>query len=271
MEAVKYGWGLPPDISTHGAAIDNLIIVLHIFMIALFAGWGIYLIYCLIRFRQREGHKANYESAKSKFPKYLEVGIVLFEVFLLVGLSFPVWNKLKLDFPKEADATVVRIVAQQFAWNIHYPGRDGKFGPTKPELVSNDNPVGVDRKHANGRDDIVTVNQFHFPVNKPVIVHLSSLDVIHSFALPVLRIKQDTVPGMSIPVWFEATKTGKFDIACAQLCGLGHSRMRGFFTVESEKEFKAWLKEEESYLELEEPEQPAAAAEAVNKDQEVSS
>jgi len=248
MDPVKYGWGLPPDISTHGAAIDNLIIVLHIFMIALFTGWGIYLLYCLIRFRQRAGSTANYESAKSKFPKYLEIGVVLFEAFLLIGLSFPVWSKLKTDFPKSADSTEVRIVAQQFACNIHYPGRDGKFGPTRPELVSNDNPVGVDRKSPAGRDDIISVNQFHFPVNKPVIVHLSSLDVIHSFAIPVLRIKQDAIPGMNIPVWFEATKTGQFDIQCAQLCGLGHSRMRGFVTVATEEQFAAWLQEQESYL-----------------------
>ena len=195
MEKIKYGWGLPPDISTHGHVIDNLIIVIHIFMIALFVGWGIYLVYCLFKFRQRPGHSASYESAKSKFPKYVEIGVVVFEAILLVALSFPVWNKLKNDFPEKSQATEIRVVAQQFVWNIHYPGRDGKFGPTKPELVANDNPVGVDRKHPEGRDDIVSVNQMHFPVNKPVIVHLSSLDVIHSFGVPVLRIKQDAVPG----------------------------------------------------------------------------
>ncbi len=254
MDEVKYGWGLPPDISTHGAAIDNLIWVLHVFMILLFVGWGIYLIYCLVRFRQREGHQASYQSSTSKFPKYIEIGIVLFEVFLLVGLSFPVWSKLKTDFPKEEEATVIRVVAQQFVWNIHYPGRDGKFGPTKAELVSNDNPVGVDRSDPVGRDDIVSINQMHFPVNRPVIVHLSSLDVIHSFSIPVLRIKQDAVPGMNIPIWFEATKSGQFDIQCAQLCGLGHSRMKGYVTIETDEAFQAWLTEQEIYLDLSEQE-----------------
>lgn len=252
MEEVTYGWGMPPDISTHGGAIDNLIWALHLFMIVLFVGWGIYLLYCLIRFRQRPGHKASYQSSESKFPKYIEIGVVLFEAFLLVGLSFPVWSKLKTDFPQENEATVIRVVAQQFAWNIHYPGRDGQFGPTKAELVANDNPVGVDREDVAGRDDIVTINQMHFPVNKPVIVHLSSFDVIHSFSIPVLRIKQDAIPGLNIPMWFEATKSGQFDIQCAQLCGLGHSRMRGFVTIESEKDFQAWLTEQEEYLDLEE-------------------
>ncbi len=261
MTEAKYGWGLPPDISTHGAAIDNLIIVLHVFMVALFVGWGIYLLYCLVRFRQRQGHKASYESAHSKFPKYLEVGVVLFEVFLLVGLSFPVWSKLKTDFPEENKATVVRVVAQQFAWNIHYPGLDGKFGPTKVELITGDNPIGVDRKDPAGRDDIISVNQFHFPVNKPVIVHLSTIDVIHSFSVPVLRVKQDAIPGLDIPMWFEATQTGQFDIQCAQLCGLGHSRMRGFVVIEEDEKYQAWLKEETSYLNLEEPAKTEAPSE----------
>jgi len=267
MTEVKYGWWLPPDISTHGAAIDNLIVVTHVFMIALFVGWGIYLLYCLVRFRQRKGHKANYESAHSKFPKFIEIGIVVFEVFLLVGLSFPVWNKLKLEFPEASQATVVRIIAQQFAWNIHYPGRDGKFGPTNPKFISGDNPIGVDRSNPAGRDDIISVNQFHFPVNKPVIVHLSSIDVIHSFSIPVLRIKQDVIPGLNIPVWFEATQTGQFDIQCAQLCGLGHSRMRGFVNVETEDKFQAWLEEEESYLNLEEPVGPDSAKATSGKEE----
>jgi cytochrome c oxidase subunit 2 len=248
METVKYGWWLPPDISVHGAGIDHLIIVLHIFMALLFVGWGAFFIYCLVRFRKREGHVATYGENKSKLPKYLEIGVALFEVFLLVGLSFPIWSRYKNQPPAADQSLVVRVIAQQFAWNIHYPGKDGQFGRTDVKLVSGGNPVGLDLSDTAARDDIVTVNQLHIPVHKPVIVHLSSVDVIHSFNVPVLRVKQDMIPGMSIPVWFEATRTGQFDIACAQLCGNGHSLMRGYLTVDTPESFDAWMNEQVQQL-----------------------
>lgn len=253
MENVQYGWWLPPDVSTHGAGIDHLIIVIHWFMAALFVGWGIYFIYCLIRFRQRSGHKARYESAHSPFPKVIEIGVVLFEIFLLVGLSFPIWSKYKNSPPPENESLKVRIIAQQFVWNIHYPGRDGQFGRTDPKFMSDANPLGQDMNDPVGKDDIITVNQFHFPVHKPVIVELSSKDVIHSFNIPVLRVKQDTIPGMKIPVWFEAKQTGQFEIACAQLCGVGHTIMRGFVSIDTTEEFAAWMAEQEKALPADQP------------------
>src|SRR5262249_25951031 len=153
-----YGIGLPPDLSTHGPAIDRLIYVIHAFMLVLFVGWGLFLLYTLIRYRKREGHKASYVSNESKLPKFVEIAVVLFEVFLLVGLSFPVWSKYKRAFPPEKDATVVRIVAQQFAWNIQYPGEDGKFGRNDPKLITDSNPLGIDDKDPASWDDVVTVN-----------------------------------------------------------------------------------------------------------------
>jgi cytochrome c oxidase subunit 2 len=116
------------------------------------------------------------------------------------------------------------------------------FGKTRPDLIeAGGNPVGLDRTDPAAQDDITTINQLHIPVNKPVIAYLSSKDVIHSFFLPVMRVKQDTIPGQETKVWFEAAKTGKFEIACAQLCGLGHYRMRGFFTIHTQEDFDAWL------------------------------
>ena len=248
METTTYGWGFPPNLSTYGPEIDRLIVVVHWFMLALFVGWGCFLIYCLIRFRQKPGWKASYESSHSIIPKIVEVGVVIFEAFLLIGLSFPVWSKFKNQFPPEQSSLVIRVVAQQFVWNIHYPGRDGQFGKTDVTLVSDGNPLGVDPADPAGKDDIITVNQLHFPVHKPVIVHLSSKDVIHSFSIPVLRVKQDAVPGAPGSVWFEATQTGQFEIACAQLCGVGHTLMRGFVTVETPEEYEAWMKEREAEL-----------------------
>lgn len=248
MENLTYNWWLPPNLSTYGADVDRLIIIIHWFMLALFVGWGTFLIYCLIRFRQRPGHQAIHEPRHSKFPKFLEVAVAVFEAFLLIGLSYPVWSKIRTEFPPENEALVVNVVAQQFIWNIHYPGRDSRFGRRDPKMTSDSNPLGLDMTDPAAQDDIVTSNQFHFPVNKPVIVHLSTKDVIHSFSIPVLRVKQDAIPGMSIPVWFQANQTGQFEIACAQLCGVGHTLMRGFASSDTPEQYAAWMAEQESYL-----------------------
>ena len=241
MNELKYSWGFPPDFSTHGAAIDHLIGIVHWFMLALFVGWGIFFVYCLIRFRQRPGHTASYDSSHSKLPKVIEAAVVIFEIFLLVGMAIPVWSKVKNELPPANEAMTVRIVGQQFVWNIQYPGKDNQFGRLDPTLISDSSPLGLDPSDPAGRDDIIAINQLHFPVNQPVIVHLSSKDVIHGFNIPVLRIKQDAVPGMTIPVWFQSTQIGQFEIACAQLCGVGHAMMRGYVTVESRQDFDTWM------------------------------
>jgi len=248
MENPHYGWGFPPDVSTYGAVIDHLIIVIHWFMLVLFVGWGIFFVYCLIRFRQRPGHKASYESAHTKFPKFLEVGIALFEAFLLIAVSYPVWSKLRYQLPEEKDSLVIRIVAQQFVWNIHYPGKDNVFGKTDPKLISDSNPLGLDMTDPASADDIVSVSQLHIPVNKPVIAKLSSKDVIHGFSIPVLRVKHDVIPGMVFPIWFQAKETGQFEIACAQLCGVGHTLMRGFVSIDTPEQYDAWMAEQVAQL-----------------------
>ena len=237
-----YGWWLPPDISTHGVGVDQLINVLHWFMGILFVGWGIFFIYCLVRFRQRQGHKADYQLPTAKASKYAEIGVATFEAFLLIGLSMPLWASVKNDFPADSDNPLhVRVVAEQFAWNFHYPGQDGEFGRTAPELMAADNLIGLDRTDPAASDDVVTNNVFHMVVNRPVIADLTSKDVIHSFFIPVMRVKQDVIPGMSIPVWFEATRTGHFQVACAQLCGNNHYTMKADLFVDTPEEFEEWL------------------------------
>lgn len=243
MTEKYYGWGLPFNASAHGAEIDRLIYVIHIFMFALLIGWSIFLIYALIRFRSRPGHRAAYKLNHFKAPTYVEVAVALFEVLLLVGFSFPVVHQVRNVFPKAEEALHIHVVAEQFAWNFHYPGADGIFGKTDIKLINPSNPVGLDMEDPASKDDFITINQLHIPVNKPVIARLSSKDVIHSFGIPVMRVKRDMIPGQTADIWFEASKTGNFEIACAQLCGLGHYRMRGFFTVETEEEFNQWVAE----------------------------
>ena len=198
---------LPPDGAAHGAGIDYLIGLVHWLMLLLFVGWGIFYVLTLVRFRRSRNPKANYAGVKSHVSTYLEVGVLIIEVILLIGFSIPIWSKRVDAFPQEKDATVVRVVAEQFSWNMHYPGPDGKFGKTLLTLVDADNPLGLDRTDPDAKDDITTINQLNLPVGVPVIVHLTTKDVIHSFGIPPYRVKQDAVPGMSIPVWFTPIKT----------------------------------------------------------------
>ncbi|MBI4432900.1 MAG: cytochrome c oxidase subunit II [Candidatus Omnitrophica bacterium] len=243
-----YGWGLPIDISTHGYGIDRIIHIMHAAMALLFIGWFVFLIYVLFRFRARKHPVAIHDVKHFKFPTIVEVGVAVFEAILLAAFSFPIWVHLHDQLPSKEKALEVRVVAEQFAWNIHYPGRDGVFGRTDAKMMDAANPLGLDKADPAAADDVTTINQMHVPVDKPILAHLSAKDVIHSFYLPVMRIKQDAVPGQSIPVWFQAKATGDFEIACAQLCGLGHYRMKGYFVVDTPDKFDAWFLENEPKL-----------------------
>jgi len=238
--------GMPPLASAQAADIDRLLILIHLFMFALAIGWGIFFIYTLIRFRKARNAEADYEGVTSPISKYLEVGVVIIEAILLVGFSIPLWSKRVDAFPPEKTSTVVRVVAEQFAWNFHYPGPDGVFGKSDAKLVNAGNPLGLDPNDPNGKDDITTINQLHLPADKPVILKISSKDVIHSFGFREMRIMQDATPGLSIPVWFTPIRKGDYEIVCSQLCGLGHYRMRGFVKVEDGADFKKWLEDQKA-------------------------
>ncbi len=233
---------LPVNASSHGHEIDMMMFIIHLFMLVLFVGWGIFFIITLFRFNKWANPKANYKGVTNHVSSYIEIGVVVFEVILLVAFSIPFWAKQVSALPERTDAIQVRIVAEQYAWNIHYPGPDGIFGSTAIKFFNKQsNPLGIDPDDPNGKDDFVTINQLNLPIGKPTIVHLSSKDVIHSFFLPEMRVKQDAIPGMSIPTWFTPTKTGNWDIACAQLCGLGHYRMKGYLNIMSQAEFDDWF------------------------------
>ena len=244
----------PVQASTHAAEVDQMTVLVHWLMLVLFVGWGLFFVFVLFRFRKGANPTASYTGAKGKISKGLEVAIALIEIVLLVFYAIPAWAKRVNAFPSESEAVVVRVVAEQFAWNIHYPGPDGTFGRTDIALVSADNPLGLDRRDPSAKDDITTINQLNLPVDRPALVHLSSKDVIHSFGLYEMRVKQDAIPGMNIPVWFIPNRVGEYEIACSQLCGLGHFRMRGFITIQSAADYKKWFDDQEKEL------QPAPAA-----------
>ena len=278
--------------ASHGLEIDNMMTLVHWFMLLLFIGWGVFFIYTLFKFNSYSNPKANYHGTKSHISSYTEVGIIIFECVLIIGFAIPLWASLKTNVPEKADLEI-RVVAQQFKWNIHYPGLDGVFGKTDPKLIndSQGNFIGLDRNSVGGKDDIMLQDDLHLPVNKLVKIRLTSRDVIHSFSLPEMRVKQDAIPGMEIPIFFTPTMTSReflkkikisdpdryngyfefnkddksrkgfdalseeyknkyrgYQIACAQLCGNSHYKMRGIFTVESDTEFSNWISSKSALL-----------------------
>ena len=200
IEFARSMW-MPQAASTHAGQVDALIGWVHLLMLVLFVGWGIFFFYILVRFRKRRNPKANYEGTHSHLSRYVEGAVAVIEIALLFGLSVPVWARQIANPVPAEEAMTIRVVGQQFAWNIHYPGADGVFGATSVDLVDAEaNPVGVDRDDVMAKDDVVTVNQLHIPVDTPIRIELSAFDVVHSFFLPEMRVKQDAIPGMTIPL-----------------------------------------------------------------------
>lgn len=257
MDWVKL-FGMPINAAAHGARIDSMMGLIHVVMAVLFIGWGFFFVFCLVRFRKGANPKASYHGVKNHVSSYLEAAIAIVEAVILVALAFPIWSDLKAEAPSETDASVVvvSVIAQQFAWNIHYPGADRVFGRRDINLVKDDNVWGLDRTDPAAKDDILTINQLNLPVGKQALVKLTSQDVIHSFFLPQMRVKQDAIPGMEIPVYFTPTATGNWEIACAQLCGLGHYRMRGFLNIQSDADYATWMAEQVAELTPEEEAAP---------------
>jgi cytochrome c oxidase subunit II len=238
----NYRFGLPVQASTFAGDVDRSLNILHIGMILIFVLWAAFFVYCLVRFRQGRQGKADHKGWTSAAASFLPDALVLtFELWLIFALGMPVWSKIKKDFPKPEDSHVVEMVAQQFSWGFQYAGPDGIFGKKAPQFVSVTNQLGIDPADPAGKDDLVFFNELHVPLGKPTLLNMTSKDVIHSFFVPEFRVKQDTVPGMRIPLWFEPTKAGLYEIGCAQLCGVGHYVMRADLVVQSPEEYQAWL------------------------------
>jgi cytochrome c oxidase subunit 2 len=242
--------GLPELASVHGKDVDNLIIYVHYLMIILFVGWSAYFFYTIWRFRKGRNPKADYSGVTSHASNYLEVAVAAIEVVLLVWFAVPLWAKVADQFPPENESQQVRVIAQQFSWTARYPGPDGKWGKQDLGLVAATNVFGLHQldgqlkaQDTNGVDDITAAgNEMAVPVRTNVIAYVTSMDVIHSFKVIPLRVTQDAIPGIRIPIHFFATKTNTYQINCAQLCGNGHSSMKGIIRVLEQADFEAWLK-----------------------------
>ncbi len=236
---------LPFLASEHGKHVDDLIVYVHALMGVLFVGWLAYFLYAIFRFRKSKHPKADYVGVKGHFSNYLEGGVALVEAILLIGFAVPLWAKVVSQPPSEKDSTVLHVLAKQFEWNAHYAGTDGIMGKQDPALSTSGDPFGIDRMNdPNAKDDVTVLRTIVVPVNKPVIAHVTGLDVIHSFAIRAMRVCQDAIPGLSIPTWFTPTRVGEYKITCAQLCGVGHYNMWGTLRVVSQDEFDKWLAEQ---------------------------
>lgn len=224
---------LPEDVSTFGGEIDSLFYLIYYITGVAFILVTVLMVVFLIQYRDTGNRRATYSHGNTT----LEIIWTVIPAAILITLSFMsvnTWAKIKRH-PPDSDFEIT-VAAKQFNWEISYAGPDGKLGTD---------------------DDVKFDNDLHVPVNKIVRVQLSSKDVIHSFFLPNLRLKQDAVPGRTILVWFEATKPGKYELPCAELCGFGHSGMKGWLYVHTADEYKKWADEHLAPTPQAQPEAPA--------------
>lgn len=214
----------PESISTFGGDIDSVFHLIYYIVGVWFLLTEGALVFFAIRYRRGAARRVS--AVRGETAK--ELAWLLVPAVIVLGLDLGIdaagsnaWAKIKMQSP--AGEVLLRVTAKQFNWGVTYPGPDGKFGTA---------------------DDLVMDNVLHVPIGKTVRITLMSEDVIHGFFVPNLRLKQDVVPGRRIDAWFKATKTGTYEIACSELCGFGHSGMRGFLKVESEEDYARWVNEQ---------------------------
>jgi cytochrome c oxidase subunit 2 len=239
---------LPVAGSREAASLDAVLTSVHLHMAIQAVAWGAFFVFCLVRFRRGARPRAEYRGLAPLAP-WLAIGAVIAgNAVLLAASALPTWLHRATPPASDPPPLEVHIAAEQFAWNIHYPGPDGRFGATRAALIGPSNPVGIDRTDPAAQDDIGLLNVLTVPAGRPVIVTLTARDVIHSFTVNEMRVKQDATPGMTVRTWFTPITTGTFDIRCSQLCGLGHYKMRGEMTVLTPAAWDRWLESELTLL-----------------------
>lgn len=246
-------WWTP--IASNWDYIDHTLIITFWITGAVFSAVVLFMAYCVWRFRHKEGASAHYEPESKRLEWWLTV-VTGVGVAAMLAPGLYVWSQF-ITVPK--DATDVEVVAQQWQWNFRLPGADGKLGTSNSRLISPENPLGVNPDDPNGQDDvIVEAADLHLPIGKPVKMLLRSIDVLHDFYVPEFRAKMDMIPGSVTYFWFTPTRTGSFEVLCAELCGTGHGFMRGVVAVDSEQDYQAWLQEQSTFAQLSAPEKVGA-------------
>lgn len=207
----------------------------------------LFMAYCIFRYRHQAGRKAEYRPENKKLEWWLTIATAVGVAAMLAPGLF-VWHQFVTVPP---DATEIEIVGQQWQWSYRLPGKDGRLGTSDVRYISPDNPLGLNPDDPDGQDDVVLeAEDLHLPIGKPVKVLLRSIDVLHDFYVPEFRSKMDMVPGSVTYFWFTPTRVGTFEALCAELCGVGHSVMRGRVVVQSEADHTAWLSGRRTFAQL---------------------
>jgi cytochrome c oxidase subunit 2 len=237
--------GIPEVFSAHGDRVDHLIDVVHWFMIALGVGWGIFLLICLVKFRSSVHPKADYHGVRNHISSHIEIAVVIIEAVLLLGFAFPLWKERTDDWEmvQKQNPIRVRVIGWQFGWTYQYAGKDGIFGRRDPLKITANSDPGIDLSDPNAQDDF-TSPILKIAEGRPVILSVTSNDVIHNYSIIPMRIQQDAFPGKEIPMWFTPLKTLETSIVCGQLCGEGHGKMVGQMEVVSQKAYQKWADEQ---------------------------
>lgn len=234
----KYG---VPELASDRQSQDTLYyVILGITGFAYIAVQGVLGFY-VWKYRHRDDAEGSYWHDSHKMELLWTIGTTVVLV-PIVAWGLMLWQDVKAAPP--TDVFTIEAVGAQFQWDMRYPGPDGTFGAWRPELYSLENYMGMDPDDPAGADDIHLTNQMVLPVDQPVRILLRSRDIQHAFFLPNFRVKQDLMPGIQTSVWFTPTKIGEYEIACAELCGLGHYRMRAFLSVRSQADYETWLSEQ---------------------------
>lgn len=240
-------WSTP--IASNWSYIDDTIDLTFWITGIAFVAVILFMAYCILKFRYKEGRKADYEPENKK----LEIWLTVVTSIGVIGMLAPglvVWNQY-ITVPK--DATEIEVMAAQWQWGFRLPGKDGALGTSHTRNIDDDNTFGLNVDDANGQDDVlIEGDDLHLELGKPVKVLLRSVDVLHNFYVPQFRAKMDMVPGMVTYYWFTPTRTGTFDILCAELCGTGHHVMRGTVVVDDAEAYAEWLSEQSTYKDLQE-------------------
>ena len=239
-------WWTP--IASNWRYIDDTIIITFWITGGVFTAILLFMAYCVFRFRHQPRRRAAYEPENKKLEWWLTI-VTAVGVGAMLTPGLFVWAQF-VTVPE--GASEAEAIGQQWQWSFRLPGEDGRLGKSDTQYISSDNPLGLNPNDRDARDDVVIEGgeDLHLPLGKPVKLLLRSIDVVHSFYVPEFRTKMDLLPGMVTYVWFIPTRTGTFEILCAELCGTGHFGMRGKVVVQEESEYQAWLRKQKTFAQL---------------------
>ncbi len=242
-------WWTP--IASNWSYIDHTINLTFWISGAVFTAIILFMAYCVFRFRHQPGRRAVYDPENKKLEWWLTI-VTAVGVAAMLAPGLVVWHQF-ITVPE--GASEVEIIGQQWQWSFRLPGEDGRLGTSEARYVGSDNPLGLNPNDRDAHDDVVIEagEELHLPLDKPVKILLRSIDVLHSFYVPEFRAKMDLVPGMVSYVWFTPTRTGTFDLLCAELCGTAHYAMRAKVVVDQESDYQAWLKKQKTFSQLSAP------------------